>query len=139
MAIVREGRPRRALGAAGLEGLIVLHQRQLDALTGAVNSALHGAHAIASRQCDAVAETYRQLAALFAATPGLNDGVGPGFDFVKRAIATSVAQAVALAEIATKAQVEALTIFGRSVADNLDGLRPAGLAGGRDAGRSVGS
>jgi hypothetical protein len=97
-----------------LEGLTVLHQRQLDALTGAVKSALDGAHANASRQCVAVAETHRQLAALFAATPDINGGVGPGFDFVKRAIATSVA-------------------------DNLDGLGPAGLAGGRDAGRSVGS
>jgi hypothetical protein len=107
-------------------------------LTDALKSALDSAHTISSRQCDAVAEAHRQFAALFAATPNLNGCTSLGLDFVKRALATGVAQAVALAEIATKAQVEALTIFGRSVADTLDGLKPVLLAGGTDPGRSVG-
>jgi hypothetical protein len=107
-------------------------------LTGAVKSALDGAHTIANRQCDAIAEAHRHLAVLLVAPPDLNGGMSSGFDFVKRALATSVAQTVALAKISTKARVEALTILGRSVADNLDGLKPALLAGGTAPGRSVG-
>jgi hypothetical protein len=44
--------------------LIAIQQRHLDALTGAIKSALDGARALASRQCDAVAEVHRQLAVL---------------------------------------------------------------------------
>jgi hypothetical protein len=120
-------------GATGMDGLAALHQRHLDAMTGAVKAALDSAHTIANRQCDAVAEAHRRLAVLLwrgAALPNFNGGMNPGLDFVKRAFEMSCAQTIALTEIATKAQMETLAHFGKSVADGLDG--------GKDPDRAVG-
>jgi hypothetical protein len=124
--------------AAGMDGMMALHQRQLEAMTGALKSALDGAHQVANRQCEALAEAHRQFAVLLwrgAKLPTGNTGMTPGLDFAKRAFETCFAQTVALTEIATKAQLEALSVFDKTVADTLAGATPIRLGAGKDPAR----
>jgi hypothetical protein len=124
--------------------LLAMHQRNLDAPNGAVKLALEGAQTIVNRYGDFVSEAHRQFAVLLwrGMLPRNTDGEErSSADAAQRAVDTAFAYATALTEIATKLQLEALTIVRHSTLDNLKLLKQhlrdessdSGSASGLDA------
>ena len=85
------------------------HQRQVEALAGAMKASLDNAHLVATQYFDAIAQMQRQLAVLLwrgSALPGLAPDMGPVIDLMKRSFDMSCQQSIALMDAATKAQID---------------------------------
>jgi hypothetical protein len=107
--------------------LLAIHQQALDALNGAVKLALEGAQTIVNRYEDFVSEAHRQFAVLQwrGTVPRNADGEeSSSVEVAQGAIDTTFAHAVALTEIATKLQLESLTVLRHSALDSLKLFEP---------------
>jgi hypothetical protein len=94
------------------------HQQNVNPLNGAAKLALDGARATLDRYGEIVSEVHRRFAVLTwrGRLQAANDGTSE--PLAQRAIDTYLAHAAALAEIATKLQLECEMIFARSALDS---------------------
>jgi hypothetical protein len=114
----------KAAGNGTAESAIALHLFQLDMLNEVVKIALDGAHAIATRQSQAMSEFHRQFADLMSRSTGpsaLEGGTASGVAFAKQALGSGISHSIALTEIAVKMEMDALAILNKSVSAGLDG------------------
>lgn len=120
--------------ALALDEVIGQHRKNLDTLHDAVRGMLDSAHAVAGRQCETMVDVQRRVAALMRQTGGhgdLDDATAAGLDFARVALDAGLAQA----EIAARAQLDALILWSRYVSDGVADLRRLasnGTAGAAD-------
>lgn len=96
--------------ANGMTSLWTLQARNLDALSGAVTSALRQAQTIAGIYGDVVSETHRHLAVeVWRGLPQGGGEAGKPLKIARRAIDASFANAIAATQLATKLQLESLS------------------------------
>jgi hypothetical protein len=108
--------------AAALDEVIGHHRKNFDTLHEAVRGMLDCAHAVAGRQYESIADAQRRFAALLQhpTVPGDLDGATTaGLDFARVALDAGLAQA----EMAAKAQLDALILWSRYVSDGVADLR----------------
>jgi len=121
-------------------GLLALHQESLAALSQTVQRALAGTQSIAGQQATLLSQAQRELALSLwrgGATPAAGNGAASAyFELAKRTVDSSLAQSLALAEIALKLQAESFAIFGRALSDGIRlALNEAAARDHSDAGR----
>ena len=93
---------------------------QFDMLNELFKIAVDGAHAMATRQSQAISDFHRHFADLTSqgARP---DGAAPGMAFTQEAFVAGLSHGMALAEIAVKMEFETLAILNRSLSVGLNG------------------
>jgi hypothetical protein len=104
-----------------------LHQQNFDALNGVLKLGLDGAQTVAERYGNTVYEAHRRFAVLMwrgTPTPEADGDRSSALVVAQRATNTTLAHAAALAEIATKLQLESLAIFERSALASLNLFEP---------------
>jgi hypothetical protein len=106
------------------DSAVALHLSQLDMFNEVVKIALDGAHAIATRQTQAMSDLQRQFADLMSCSVGpsaAEGGAVSGIAFAKQALGAGISHSIALTEIAVKMEMDALAVLNRSVSAGLDG------------------
>ena len=97
---------------------------QFDMLNELFKIAVDGAHAMATRQSQAISDFHRHFADLTsqgARPSALPDGAAPGMAFTQEAFVAGLSHGMALAEIAVKMEFETLAILNRSLSVGLNG------------------
>ncbi len=108
--------------AAALDEVIGHHRKNLDTLHEAIRGMLDCAHEVAGRQYASIADAQRRFAALLQhpSVPGDLDGAATAsLDLARVAMDVGLAQA----EMAAKAQLDALILWSRYVSDGVADLR----------------
>ena len=112
-----------ANGKQTLDGLWALHARNLAALNEIVKVSIEQVQSLVIQSGSVVAETNRQFAvALWRGIPLAAD-LESSFGTAQRAIDASFAHTLAITELASKAQLESLSVLRRSTIDCLKSLR----------------
>jgi len=107
--------------------LLAMHQRNLDAMNGAVKHALEGVQMIATRYGDFVSEAHRQFALMLWRGTLSRSASGEersSVDAARQAIDATFGHVISLAEIAAKLHLESLTIVKHSALHSLTALEP---------------
>jgi hypothetical protein len=118
-------KPDSRAGDDILEGLIALQRRQIDTVNQITRIALHGARDVMARQSAAASNLHRQIFDLMScavASPAVADDIVSGLAFARQAVGIFISHSIALTEIATKMEMQALTILNKSASVSLDGI-----------------
>lgn len=112
-----------------VETLVAAQRRNIEAVTAANQLAVDGVKAIAERQAEFVRGAVDQYVAAIRDLMSVTDpktGAAKQAELVKSTFETSVANMRELADIATKANVEAIEVLNKRVVEGLDEI--SGLA-----------
>jgi hypothetical protein len=97
---------------------------QFDLLNEIFRLSMEGAHAIATRQSQAMSDLHRQFTYLMSRSAGPSaseNGAASGMVFAREAFGTGLSHGLAVTEIAVKMEMETLAILNRSFSAGLNG------------------